>query len=90
MASVIGNNAATPLRPTDGFTTFEGEIPRIGHKFPMTADNLRKLLEVLESPRYTDQQKFAEVKKLLMGEDRKRCGRVHTPAQQPRWPPLQG
>lgn len=68
MASVIGNNAATPLRPSDGFATFEGEIPRLGHKFPMTADNLRKLLEVLESPRYTDQQKFAEVKKLLMGD----------------------
>lgn len=70
MASVIGNNAATPLRPTDGFATFEGEIPRMGHKFPMTADNLRKLLEVLESPRYTDQQKFAEVKKLLIGDVR--------------------
>nr|DAI97832.1 MAG TPA: capsid protein [Caudoviricetes sp.] len=68
MASVIGNNAATPLRPSDGFATFEGEIPRMGHKFPMTADNLRKLLEVLESPRYTDQQKFAEVKRLLMGD----------------------
>lgn len=68
MASVIGNNAATPLRPSDGFAVFEGEIPRMGHKFPMTADNLRKLLEVLESPRYTDQQKFAEVKKLLMGD----------------------
>ncbi len=68
MASLIGNNAATPLRPTDGFATFEGEIPRMGHKFPMTADNLRKLLEVLESPRYTDQQKFNEVKKLLMGD----------------------
>lgn len=70
MASVISNNAATPLRPSDGFATFEGEIPRLGHKFPMTADNLRKLLEVLESPRYTDQQKFNEVKKLLMGDVR--------------------
>lgn len=68
MASIIGNNAATPLRPTDGFTTFEGEIPRMGHKFPMNADNLRKLLGILESPRYSDQQKFAEVKKLLIGD----------------------
>lgn len=70
MASVIGNNAATPLRPTDGFKTFEGEIPRFGHKFPMTAEKLRKLLTVLEGTRYTDAQKFAEVKKILMGDVR--------------------
>lgn len=68
MASIIGNDARTPLRPTDGFKIFTEEIPRMGHRFPMTAKKLRKLLSVLESPRYTDQQKFNEVQKMLMGD----------------------
>lgn len=68
MASVIGNDAATPLRPSDGFKTFSDEIPRMGHAFPMSAEKLRKLLEVFESNRYTDQQKFNELKRLLMGD----------------------
>jgi hypothetical protein len=29
MASVIGNDAATPLRPTEGFDIYKGEIPRM-------------------------------------------------------------
>ena len=72
MASVIGNDAATPLRPTDGFKTFTEEIPRMGHRFPMTAAKLRKMLTVLEasSKRYSDQQKFNEVYKILMGDVR--------------------
>lgn len=39
MASMIGNDAATPTRPSDGFKTFSNEIPRMGHKFPMSAKN---------------------------------------------------
>lgn len=72
MASVIGNDAATPLRPTDGFKTFTEEIPRMGHRFPMSAKKLRKMLTVLEtsSKRYSDQQKFNEVYKMLMGDVR--------------------
>lgn len=70
MASVIGNDARTPLRPTDGFKTFTEEIPRMGHRFPMSAKKLRKLLSVLESPRYSDQQKFNEVQKMLMVDTR--------------------
>lgn len=72
MASVIGNDAATPLRPTDGFKTFTEEIPRMGHRFPMSAKKLRKMLALLEasSKRYTDKQKFNEVYKILMGDVR--------------------
>lgn len=70
MASVIGNDSATPLRPTDGFKTFTGEIPRMGHKFAMSAKKLRKMLTILEASnaRYSDQQKFNEVYNILMGE----------------------
>lgn len=68
MASVIGNDSGTPLRPSEGFKTFNGEIPRMGHKFPMSAKKLRKMLTVLENSRYTDQQKFNEVYKMLMGD----------------------
>lgn len=72
MASIIGNDATTPLRPSDGFKTFTGEIPRMGQRFPMSANKLRKMLTILEasSKRYTDQQKFNEVYKLLMGDVR--------------------
>lgn len=70
MASIIGNDAATPLRPSDGFDIYKGEIPRLGHKFPMSAKKLRKLLGILESNRYKDQQKFQEVYKMLMGDVR--------------------
>lgn len=72
MASVIGNDAATPLRPTDGFKTFTEEIPRMGHRFPMSAKKLRKMLTVLETSkkRYSDQQKLNEVYKMLMGDVR--------------------
>lgn len=72
MASIIGNDSATPLRPTDGFKTFTGEIPRMGHRFPMSAKKLRKMLSILEasSKRYSDQAKFNEVYKMLMGDVR--------------------
>ena len=70
MASVIGNDSATPIRPTDGFKTFTEEIPRMGHKFAMSAKKLRKMLTILEASnaRYSDQQKFNEVYNILMGE----------------------
>ena len=70
MASVIGNDAATPLRPTDGFDIYKGEIPRMGHKFPMPAKKLRKLLGIVSSNRYNDKQKFNELLKTLVGEVR--------------------
>ena len=68
MATIIGNDSGTPTRPSEGFKTFSGEIPRMGHKFPMTAKKLRKMMSVLEGNRYTDQQKFNEVYKILMGD----------------------
>lgn len=72
MASMIGNDAATPTRPSDGFKTFSNEIPRMGHKFPMSAKKLRKMLSIMEASnkRYTDQQKFNEIYKILMGDVR--------------------
>lgn len=70
MASVIGNDAATPLRPTDGFDIYKGEIPRMGHRFPMSAKKLRKLLGIVSSNRYSDAQKYEELKKALFGDVR--------------------
>lgn len=42
----------------------------MGHKFPMSAKKLRKLLSILEasSKRYTDEQKFNEIYKMLIGD----------------------
>ncbi len=68
LASIIGNDAATPLRPSDGFDTWTGEIPRIGHKFLTTAKKLRKLMEIYENPRLSDTQKFTEIKKTMMAD----------------------
>lgn len=70
LASIIGNDAATPLRPGDGFDTWKGEIPRIGHKFLMEASKMRKLLEVYESGRITDAAKFQEIQKTIMTDYR--------------------
>jgi len=68
LASIIGNDSSTPLRPSDGFDTWSGEIPRVGHKFLMEAQKLRKLQEIYESPRLNDAQKFAEIKKTMISD----------------------
>lgn len=68
LASIIGNDAATPLRPTDGFDVWKGEIPRMGHRFFVSASKLRKLKAVEENPRLSDTQKFNEIKKQILGE----------------------
>jgi hypothetical protein len=70
LASIIGNDATTPLRPGDGFDTWKGEIPRIGHRFLMEAGKMRKLLEVYESGRITDAAKFNEIQKTIMTDYR--------------------
>ena len=46
MATLIGDESPTPLRRSDGFDIWTKEIPRVGHKFPMPARDLRKLLEI--------------------------------------------
>lgn len=68
LASIIGNDAATPLRHGEGFETWKGEIPRMGHKFLMEATKLRKLLEIYESGRISDIAKFNEIKKIIVGD----------------------
>lgn len=70
LASIIGNDATTPLRPGDGFDTWKGEIPRIGHRFLMEASKLRRLLEVFESGRFSDAQKFDQLKNTMMADYR--------------------
>ena len=62
LASIIGDNAATPLRSFDGAGTFQGQIPRIGHKFPMEATKLRELLQMLETQRITDNAKLQKLR----------------------------
>jgi len=63
MASVIGNDAATPLRPTEGFDIWSGEIPRIGHKFLDTATDIRKLRELFDNSRIREDQKVRQLEK---------------------------
>lgn len=70
LASIIGNDASTPLRPGDGFDTWKGEIPRIGHRFLMQASKLRRLQEVFTSSAYSDATKFAELQKTMMADYR--------------------
>jgi hypothetical protein len=65
LASVIGDNAATPLRSHDGLGTFQGSIPRIGHKFPMQAGKLRELLQMLETKRISDSAKIAKLQETM-------------------------
>lgn len=63
MASVIGNSAMTPLRPTDGFEVWKGEIPRMGHRFLDTADDLRKLRALFDNSRIREDAKVKQLEK---------------------------
>lgn len=67
-ASIIGNNADTPLRPGRGFELWSGKIPRMGHKFMTDADTLRTLLQVYENNRINPAQKLNEIKKCMFGD----------------------
>ncbi len=65
MATLIGDESPTPLRRSDGFDIWTGEIPRVGHKFPMMARDYRKLMEVYENPRLSEAQKVKQIEKTL-------------------------
>lgn len=68
MATLIGDESPTPLRRSDGFDIWTKEIPRIGHKFPMTARDYRKLMEVYENPRLRDADKVRQIEKTLKAD----------------------
>ena len=68
MASIINNDSSTPLRPSDGFDDWKGEIPRMGHKFFTSVKKLRRLKEIEENPRLSDVQKYNEIKKAIITE----------------------
>lgn len=63
MATLIGDESPTPLRRSDGFDLWTGEIPRVGHKFPMYAREYRKLMEVYENPRIKEADKVKQIEK---------------------------
>ena len=65
MATLIGDESPTPLRRSDGFDIWTKEIPRVGHKFPMPARDLRKLLEIYENPRLKEAEKVRQIEKTL-------------------------
>ena len=68
MATLLSDEAPTPLRRSDGFDIWTKEIPRVGHKFPMTARQYRKLMEVYENPHISDVAKVREVEKTLKAD----------------------
>ena len=68
MATLIGDESPTPLRRSDGFDVWTKEIPRVGHKFPMLARDYRKLMEVYENPRLTEEQKVKQIEKTLKAD----------------------
>lgn len=65
MATIIGDESPTPNRRYDGFDIWTGEIPRVGHKFPMKASEYRKLLETYKNPFLTEQDKVKAIEKTL-------------------------
>ena len=68
MATLLGDEAPTPLRRSDGFDIWTGEIPRVGHKFPMTAREYRKIMEIYENPRLKEPDKVKAIEKELRGQ----------------------
>ena len=69
-ASIIGNDADTPLRAGRGFELWTGEIPRVGHKFRTDAKTLRSMLMVYENNRINPVQKLREIQKGWFGDDK--------------------
>lgn len=67
-ASIIGNDADTPLRAGRGFELWNGEIPRVRHKFKTDAKTLRTMLMVYENNRINPVQKLKEIQKCLFGD----------------------
>lgn len=65
MATLLADESPTPLRRSDGFDVWSKEIPRVGHKFPMTARDYRKLMEVYENPRLSEAEKVRAIEKTL-------------------------
>ncbi len=65
MATLLADESPTPMRRSDGFDVWLNEIPRVGHKFFMSARTYRKLQEVYENPRLSDVQKVKEIEKTL-------------------------
>lgn len=68
MATLIGDESPTPLRRSDGFDIWTGEIPRVGHKFPMKASEYRKLLETYKNPFLKEQDKVKAIEKTLRNQ----------------------
>jgi hypothetical protein len=68
MATLVGDESGTPLRRSDGFDIWNEEIPRVGHKFFMSAKTYRKLQEVYKSPFLTESQKVQEIEKTLRND----------------------
>jgi len=65
MATLLADESPTPLRRSDGFDVWSKEIPRVGHKFPMTARDYRKLMMVYENPRLSEAEKVRAIEKTL-------------------------
>jgi len=65
MATLIGDESPTPNRRSDGFDIWSGEIPRVGHKFPMKASEYRKILETYKNPFLREQDKVKAIEKTL-------------------------
>ena len=70
MASVLGQQSKTPLRANKGFDLWTKEIPRLGHKFPMKAEDLRKLAAIIENPRISDERKRKALEDSFIGQVR--------------------
>jgi hypothetical protein len=68
MATLLADESPTPLRRSDGFDLWTNEIPRVGHKFFMSARTYRKLQEVYENPRLNEAQKVREIEKTLKAD----------------------
>lgn len=68
MATLVGNESPTPLRRSDGFDIWTGEIPRIGHTFQLQAREYRKMLEVYENPRIKERDKVKAIEKTFRND----------------------
>lgn len=61
MASVIDTNAPKPKRALQGFSLYDGKIPKLGHSYDLTEDDLVEYYNIIEAGGVVSTQAILEL-----------------------------
>ena len=66
-ATTVGENGKEPVRPTAGFETMKEKVLKHTHTYPLTIQEYRKVLSILDSNILDDTTKKKELVKIMWG-----------------------